>query len=372
MSARMKEYQQKRTAVLGYMQRHGLQAILLTRRCNFAWFTAGGLNHVSPASDLGASTLVVTPERTACITSNIEAPRVDAEEISELGIETFAAPWFDPPQAARLFAGALEDRSAACDVPVAGLPATVRTLAPDFNTLRWVLTPEEVERYRTLAREAAEAFEEVCRGARPGLTEHQLAGRIAGALGECGIRMPTLLIAADERVQHYRHPIPTLRKFTRYGMAVGGAERGGLIVSLSRLFSFGQITEDLKRRHQAVCQVDAAMIAATRPGTTLGDIFEAARKAYGQTGFPDEWQFHHQGGLTGYTGREFRVLPGDRTEVKADQAFAWNPSITGTKSEDTLLVGSERNQLISQTGKWPTTPYCASGQTWPRCDILQV
>jgi len=35
------------------MQAHDLGAIILTRRCNFAWYTAGGSNHVSTATEVG-------------------------------------------------------------------------------------------------------------------------------------------------------------------------------------------------------------------------------------------------------------------------------------------------------------------------------
>jgi len=90
------------------------------------------------------------------------------------------------------------------------------------------------------------------------------------------------------------------------------------------------------------------------------------------TGFADEWKLHHQGGPCGYGPRDFVAVPGHPAQVLCDQAFAWNPSITGTKSEDTILVGPDRNEILSATGNWPTTHYEAGGQTWLRCDILEV
>jgi hypothetical protein len=32
----------KNRIVTQYLKRHGLEAIVLSRRCNFAWFTGGG------------------------------------------------------------------------------------------------------------------------------------------------------------------------------------------------------------------------------------------------------------------------------------------------------------------------------------------
>jgi len=370
MQSRRDECRHKHRVIVKYMEQSRLDAVVLTRRCNFAWYTAGGLNHVSTAADVGAASLLITRDRPICITNTIEAPRIGAEELSGLGIEVQAAAWYDPADAARIWSAALGDRRAAADAHVTGLPESVGRLSSDFDTLRRTMTEAEIERYRVLAREVAECLESACRQAQPGMTEHQLGSLLSGLLLEREIRAPVVLVAADERVRRFRHPIPTSRRFERYGMAVACGERHGLIVSNTRLFSFAPIDDDLRGRHQAVCRVDAAMIAATRPGNTLGDVFTAAQRAYADAGFPDEWTCHHQGGPTGYVGREVRAAPGHATPVQLNQAFAWNPSIAGTKSEDTILVKTDGNEVMSATGDWPTGLYEAGGQTWPRCDIL--
>jgi antitoxin VapB len=35
------------------------------------------------------------------------------------------------------------------------------------------------------------------------------------------------------------------------------------------------------------------------------------------------------------------------------QVYAWNPSITGYKSEDTMLVGEKRNEVLTAIPGWP-------------------
>jgi antitoxin VapB len=195
---------------------------------------------------------------------------------------------------------------------------------------------------------------------------------MAVELNKRDLRVSVALVANEERILRFRHPLPTRAKFTKYGMAVTGAERQGMFVSITRLFTFGPISDDLRRRHEAVCGVDAAMIAATRPGATLGEILAICQQTYAAGGFADEWKLHHQGGLTGYRPRENYATPGCATRVLPNQAYAWNPSITGTKSEDTILVLPDRNEIISLTGQWPTKPYTAGGQTWLRNDILKL
>jgi antitoxin VapB len=54
------------------------------------------------------------------------------------------------------------------------------------------------------------------------------------------------------------------------------------------------------------------------------------------------------------------------------QAYAWNPSITGAKSEDTILVGSAENEVLSAIPGWPVYNLTIAGQTIARPAILEV
>ena len=77
-------------------------------------------------------------------------------------------------------------------------------------------------------------------------------------------------------------------------------------------------------------------------------------RAYAKQGFPEEWRRHHQGGLTGYRGREVFATPGDSTRLPDACAVAWNPSVTGGgKSEDTALVSPDGVEVVSRTPGLP-------------------
>jgi hypothetical protein len=65
-------------------------------------------------------------------------------------------------------------------------------------------------------------------------------------------------------------------------------------------------------------------------------------------------------------------LPTATEVVEPGQAFAWNPSITGVKSEDTILVGKEKNEVITATGDWPTIPVEIDARVIHRPVILEV
>jgi Xaa-Pro aminopeptidase len=72
-------------------------------------------------------------------------------------------------------------------------------------------------------------------------------------------------------------------------------------------------------------------------------------------------------GAIGYRPREYIATPDGAEMVRACQAFAWNPSIRGTKSEDTILVREEGFELLTAPGPdWPLVQTQAAG----RADIL--
>ena len=346
------ERELKHWQVAAFLDSHELDGVLLSRRCNFSWYTAGARNYVGTADDVGNSTLLVTRERAICLTTNIEATRLKDEDLAGTGIEVVRYSYADAADRTRTLAEAIGRRLVAADAPVAGVNSV--RLPGEFNTLRWVLTESEIARYRALCSDAAAAIEGVARRAEPGQTEDELAGQIAYELRRRGCLAPVILVAADARVERHRHPLPYGKRVEKYFMLVVGAERGGLIASCSRLAWFGKLPDELAARHRAVCTVDAALISATRSGTTLGAIFAEAQAAYAAAGHADEWRYHHQGGSTGYLSREVKAVPGETTLALENQAFAWNPSISGTKSEDTLLCRAGGPELLAAPTGWPT------------------
>jgi Xaa-Pro aminopeptidase len=170
-----------------------------------------------------------------------------------------------------------------------------------------------------------------------------------------GIHAPVLLVAADDRVARFRHPIPTHRRVEKLLMLVACAQRHGLFVAMTRLVHFGRVPAALARKHAAVCDVDETLIDATRPGAEWSAILAAGIRAYREQGVVKEWKLHHQGGPMGYEGRDFCVTPTTPGSVVAAQMVGWNPSITGTKSEDTILTRATGTapEILTAMTDWP-------------------
>ena len=65
------------------------------------------------------------------------------------------------------------------------------------------------------------------------------------------------------------------------------------------------------------------------------EYFAKVQKLYDDAGYEGEWKMHHQGGPTGYGCREFVVIHGLDKKIHTGQTYAWNPTIQGTKCEET-------------------------------------
>ena len=357
----------KQQRLSSYLAAHELDGVFLQTRANFAWITGGRDNHVVSATESGFAAIYATADKLICLTSVIESPRFRTEELAGSGIEVVEYPWWDAERAGEIVSEVLNGKKVASDTNVFGLPA----LPPDFTKLRWALTDAEIERYRHCGQLTSLGLERACREIQVGESEFDIVARIEFEVQRTGANPCVMLVSTDQRVFDYRHPIPTDKKLERYAMLVVCAEYRGLIANCTRFVHFGPLPADLRAKQQAVCNVDTAVNLATRPGRTLGAIFADLQNAYAQNGFAEQWKLHHQGGSTGFAGREVLGTPNCAAVVEVNQAFAWNPSIAGTKSEDTVLVtGKGLEILTTASANWPmVVGKCPAGEL-ARPDIL--
>jgi Xaa-Pro aminopeptidase len=362
----MNELDAKLGRIRALLSQRDLDALLLQRVSSFAWATCGAASYINTAATEGAASLLITPTSRYLITTNIEAPRLEHEEkLAEQGWEFRVARWHE---AQDVIAELTRGRKLGADGSYPG----ATDLSGELASVRAALTPEEGDRFRALGRLCAEAMETTLRSVHPGQTEYQIAGLLAHEAESRGAQAIVNLIATDERIFNFRHPLPTAKKLERYAMLVLCGRRRGLVCSVTRFVHFGRLPDDLRRKAEAVAGVDAVFITATRPGRSLSEVFKHAAAAYASAGFPEEWTQHHQGGLTGYEPREIVATPDTQDRVSIGQAYAWNPSVAGVKSEDTILVGENGNEVLTTIPGWPTMTVNRDGQTIERPVILEV
>jgi antitoxin VapB len=368
------EIEEKLERLIRVMADERLSGMLINSQHNFAWLTAGGRNGIDLSRDAGAGTLLVLRDgRRFVLANRIELPRLMSEELEGQGYEPVEFAWEEEkgnPGLVADLARSLADGSAlGSDLPIAD---SVRAVESAIARARHKLTNSELDRFRLLGRDAGEAIGKLARSLVPGVTECEVARQSVDALAAVGAHSLVKLVAADERLRRFRHPVPTGLRWEKALMIVVCARRAGLIVSLTRIVCAGQIPADLILRTKLTADVNAKVLAATRPGRSGAEIFVVAARAYSDAGFPGEQQLHHQGGATGYRTRDWVAHPRCTEQVQEGQAFAWNPSITGTKIEETCLVLREGIEMITTTANWPSFPVAVDGRTCLLPDVLSL
>jgi len=362
----MSEFDVKQERILRLLTERKLEALLLQRVSSFAWATCGAASYVNTAATGGEASLLVTPSGRYLVTNNIEATRLQQEErLADQGWEFSVTAW----QAGQT---ALSELAAGLRLGADGPHPGAIDLSVDIARMRALLTPEEGGRFRELGKVCAEAMDVAARSLFPGQTEYAIAGRLAQEAESRGVQAIVNLVATDRRVFAFRHPLPTDKALERYAMLVLCGRRKGLVCSITRLVHFGRLPDELRSKAETVARVDARLISATRPGRTLGEVFREGVAAYAEVGYPGEWPHHHQGGPAGYEPREFVANLESTEVVSAGQVFAWNPSIRGTKSEDSVLITEQGHQVLTAITGWPTVRVEVEGRPFERPAILEI
>ncbi len=352
-----------------------LGGVLLNAQHNFAWLTGGKANGVNSSIENGACFLFTRADgRRFVLANNIEMPRVLAEEVSANEFEPVEFAWQDEKASGDFIIEkakslGLTDQNIASDLY---LHSSVRPVENLIAHCRYELTAGEIERFRKLGKDAGEALAKIFEIIKPGDAETVIARKVKNALGFFGIESVVTLVGADERIARFRHPVPTANTWKKVLLIAVCARRHGLIASLSRIACVGVPSGELQSKTEAVAHVFAKFLSATRAGIKGAEIYKIAADAYAEKGFGDEINRHHQGGAAGYKSRDWVAHPLSAETVQNNQAFAWNPSVTGTKAEETVLVTESGIEYLTVSQGFPRETIEIDGKNFFAPGILKL
>ncbi|WP_241794285.1 Xaa-Pro peptidase family protein [Microbacterium sp. C5A9] len=308
--------------------------LVLTSHEAVSWYLEGVRTHVSLA---GPPVLAVRAEDGGDVifVADNEADRLIAEEMLPDDVDRVVrVPWWIPPAVAA--------------AETAGVPEA--EIAAELRAARARMLPAERSRYGSLGHETARALTDVLDLVGPEQGEREVAAAVAGALAVRGIDPLVVLVAGAERGA-FRHPLPTDGVLGERAMVVVCGRRDGLIANATRWV--GESVDD-----ERLLGVERAFLDASVPGARLDEAFAAGTAAYARFGFDaDEWQRHHQGGPTGYAGRDPRATASTTDLLVEEQAFAWNPTAQGVKVEDTMVRTESGWEVLTVDERWPSVDY---------------
>lgn len=364
LKERQAEATQKVERLRKVMKDKKWDAVVIATERNLNWLTAGGKNTVVWVQRETAPRIVVTADKLQLVADNIEGPRMMAEELSGLGYEWISFNWYEGE--AKTLGPLLKGKKVAFDTPAqaASFERDPVKNVYDFQDVYYPITQGELKKWRWLGRKTSEILEQVAGVVKPGMTERDVQYLLAREFWYWDIVPTVLLTAVDERFRTYKHPVVVGATMKNYVALNVCTRRWGLTVSTTRLVYFGTPDDRLAKAWAEGPKVYGAMWAASKPGATLGDVIEAAQKAYASIGLPEEWKLHHQGGMIMGLERLYLVAPGDTTKIKGGMVLAWNPTAQGSKFEDTIYVREDGTlENLTPAIKWPTVPVKVGDRT---------
>ena len=371
-SEAQKEIEEKLLRVQSFLNEQKLDGILLTQVRNFYWMTAGlATNQIVLNKDVGAASILIMKDgKKYLLCTGSEAGRLMDESLGKLGYELKKFDWYEANPGKDVRGDMIKEISKDGRIGSdANFPGTI-LVSDQFKKIRYSLLGSEIKRYRWLGKEVTEAVAEVCKSIKPGMDEYEIEALTSASLRARGILPTVLLIAVDERIFKYRHALPAGAKLDKYAMINVCAGKWGMPIAVTRFVHFGQLPEELKNKFEKTAKIITQYELAMVPGKACADIFEECKKWYEEAGFPDEWKKHHQGGAIGYDDREYVIYPGIKETVQDNQAFAWNPTITGAKVEDTIIAHRNRFEVITKSDGWPMITVEINGKKYEQPGVL--
>ena len=325
------------------MKAKGLDAFVLRRNPNLAWAIAGRA-HVPTTIDMACFDLIITHDSATAITNVVEAPRLIAEELpGEVTVKTIK--WSegrDPllPNGSKV--GSDQPGADRIDLGV------------EVEMMRASLIESDLARFQDICIDAAVALGNAMKQVESTDREIDVAGLITHSLWQADLEIAFLGVAGQERVHRFRHPLPTDSVVGNRVSASICAKRKGLIASVTRIVTFGEVTDQMIADYTSIFKVEAALLDATIVGNSFSDPINAAIAAYPANGFDaDEWTKHHQGGPTGFLPRDWPANQTSARLIQSNQPIAWNPTGKGWKAEDTIVATNSGVKLLSIDPEWP-------------------
>ncbi|HCZ05730.1 MAG: hypothetical protein PWP37_1649 [Thermotogota bacterium] len=362
----MEEFEVKVERLRKLMKKRELKGVLLSRVENFAWITCGGRSWVVTSNPVGVASVLVTENAVYMISNNIEMERLLKEETPSGSLFTpLEYRWYESEEKVLStfdLSNTGSDTGAYGTLDVSG----------DIKKLRVKLTPWEIERYRKFGEELQMVFEEAVDTFHPDMTEFEASGILQNAMFAHGFEAPVLLVFGDESRKLYRHNIPRDVKLGNTFFASTCAGKGGLILALTRMVSFVNDAH-LEDQYLKNAMIDAEEFLESLEGRRLNEMFNIIKGLYEKQGVAEQFELHHQGGTIAYLPREEISTPSSETILESNMAVAWNPTITGTKLEDTILITEAGNEYVTFTekSKWPVLELNVNGTTVKRPGILK-
>ncbi|MGL4676993.1 MAG: M24 family metallopeptidase [Brevinema sp.] len=333
------------TKIREYLTQNQYDGMLLGRRSSFAWFS-GGESSMNFYTDMGLGFIWVTKDNAFVFCGNNEHDRISHEIFKDkFPVQSFS--WIEGP--APNLQNLIANKKVVSDF---GLVNTTEDFG-NIKKLRYQLSPDQIKIATELSKRSSELLEKSLKNLKVGMSELSIQAEIRYTFEKEGISLPVLLIAGDENLNSYRHPLATTTIIQERIMAVICAQYKGVMIAASRIRYFREENSQEKLYNQRVAKINAEMIATSILGIHSSSLWESLLQSYKNHKVEDEYLNHHQGGAIGFESREWILRPNLDETLLENQLIAWNPTLRGTKSEETVIINGDNPKVLTISGDFP-------------------
>lgn len=360
---RAAEIERRQLRINEFLTEQKLDALLLTKPSNFAWFTVGADSSRGSWTDVTAA-LFLTQDARVIATRNTNSGQIFDREVSGLGFQLKERLWQEGREV--LMSDLCRGRSVGCDRPL----EQCLDLSVPLGGLRLPLSRYEIQGLRQTGIQVAHAVEATARRFERGESEAEIAGQLAHRMIRHKIWPERIQVLSDGQSNLYRHWSYGEDPVEKFCTIVAVGRRNGLHVGASRTVSFGQPPKQLRESHLSCLLVQATALFFTQKDWEIFETWKRVERIYEKFGHSEEWHFADQGAVVGYELSESPISPASEYRLTVGTPVYWHPSIGPALTADTILIKSKGFEVLTPMESWPQVEVDVKGIKIPRPDVL--
>jgi Xaa-Pro aminopeptidase len=235
----------------------------------------------------------------------------------------------------------------------------LREAPPIIEQARMVKDAAEVELIRQAVRLGSSLFDRILKTIHAGISEAEVAGELEYAARKSGaeaMSFPTIIASGERSSLPHGRASQAVIPPAGFVVCDFGVILSGYCSDMTRTVYVGRPTAEARKLYQAVRDAQHAAIEAVRPGVSVSEVDQAARKLLRREGL-SKYFTHSTGHGVGLEIHEApRVAAGQNEILRPGMVITIEPGVYipgkwGVRIEDMVVVTEHGCEVLTATSK---------------------